>query len=115
MIEVRQGKRRSLYDPKVKFLTLMPQSDGTKVGRAKKRQVARRLVAVQATRVAIAGVMKDFLAKMGRQAAMEGFVPGAVVFFLEVKPELLAANIPKHILTPYFVVTTVEEWAANNT
>ena len=46
---------------------------------------------------------------------MEGFVPGAAVFFVEVTPDLLAANIPKHTLTPYFAVVTVEEWAPNNT
>ena len=38
VIEVRQGKMRSLSDPKVKFLKLMPQSNGTKVRCAKKRQ-----------------------------------------------------------------------------
>ena len=46
---------------------------------------------------------------------MKGFVLGAAVFFLETTPDLLATNIPKHTLTPYFVVITVEEWAANST
>ena len=55
----------------------MPRSDGTKVRRAKKRRVPQGLVAVQAKRKSIAGVMKE------RQAAMEGYVPGAVVFFCE--------------------------------
>ena len=46
---------------------------------------------------------------------MEGFVPGASVFFVEATLEPLAANIPKHSLTPYFAALTVEEWAANST
>ena len=61
-------------------------------------------------------MMKDFQAKGERQAAMEGFfVPGAAVFFVEATPELPSTNIPKHSLTPYFVVMVVEEWAANST
>ena len=49
------------------------------------------------------------------QAAMEGFVPGTLVFFVEATPpQLVAHNIPKHTLTPYFAVMTIEEWAANS-
>ena len=54
-------------------------------------------------------MMRDFRAKRERQVAIEGFVPGAAVFFVEATPELLAANIPKRTLTPYFAVMTVEE------
>ena len=42
-------------------------------------------------------------------------MPGAAIFFVEATPEMLAANIPKHTLTPFFVVMTVDEWAANST
>ena len=41
-------------------------------------------------------------------------MPGAAVFSVEATPDLLATNIPKHMLTPYFAVMTVEEWAANS-
>ena len=113
-IEVRQGRMRSLSDPNVKFLKLMPHSDGTKVCRAKKQQVPQGLVAVQAKKESIAAVMKDFQAKGERQTAVEGFVPSAAVFFVEATPDLVAANIPKHTLTPYFAVMTVEEWAGSS-
>ena len=63
---------------------------------------------MQAKKESIATVMKDFQVKGERQAAMEGFVP-------EATPNLLATNIPKHTLTPYFAVMTVEEWAVNIT
>ena len=46
MIEVRQGRLRGLSAPKVKFLKLMPRSDGTKVRRAQKGQFPQGLVAV---------------------------------------------------------------------
>ena len=46
---------------------------------------------------------------------MEGFVPGAVDFFLETTPDLLATNIPKHTATLYFAMMSLEEWAANST
>ena len=105
---------RSMSDPKMKILKLMPQNDGTKVRRAKKQHVPHGLVAVQAKKESIAAVMTDFHAKGERQAAMEGFVPGAAVFFVEATPDLLAANNPKHTLTPYFALMNVEEWAANN-
>ena len=114
VIEVRQGRMRSLSDPKLKILKLMPQSDGT-FRRVKKRQVPQGLVAVEAKKESIAAVMKDFQAKGERPAAMEGFVPGAAVFFVEATPDLMATNIPKHMLTPYFAIMTVEEWAANST
>ena len=45
--EVRQARIRNVSHPKVKFLKMMPQSDGTKVRRAKKRQIPQGLVAVQ--------------------------------------------------------------------
>ena len=45
---------------------------------------------------------------------MDGFVPSAAVFFVEATAELLAAIIPEHTLTPYFVVIIVEEWATNH-
>ena len=92
----------------------MPQSDGTKVRRAKKRHIPLGLVAVQAKKEFIANVMKDFQAKGEWQAAMEGFVPGAAVFFVEATPEFLSTNIPKHSLAPYCFVMAVEEWAANS-
>ena len=106
---------RNLSHPKVKSLKLMPQSDGTKVCRAKKRQVPQGLMAVQDKKESIAAVMKDFQPKGERQAVMEGFVPSAAVFFVEATPDLLATNIPKHTLTPYVAVMIVKEWAANNT
>ena len=49
-----------LSDLKAKFVKLMPQSDGTKVRRAKKRRVPQGLVAVQAKKESIASVMRDF-------------------------------------------------------
>ena len=44
----------------MKFLKLVPQSNGTKVRRAKKRQVPQGVVAVQAKKESIATVVKDF-------------------------------------------------------
>ena len=115
VIEIRQSRMRCLSDPKVKFVKLMPQSDGIKVQHTKKRQVLQGLVVVQAKKVSIASVMRDFQAKGKRQSAMEGFVLGAAIFFVEATPEMLATNILKHMLTPYFAVMTVEEWVANST
>ena len=46
IVEVRHCRMRGLPNPKMKFLKLMPQSDGTKVCHAKKRQIPPRLVAV---------------------------------------------------------------------
>ena len=119
VVEVRRCTLRGVTDPKMKFLTLMPRSDGTKVRRAKKQQIHAKkqqiplgLVAVQAKKDSIVTVMKDFQAEGEWQAAMEGFVPGAAMFFVEATPELLKTNIPKHSLTPYFSVMAVEEWAA---
>ena len=70
---------------------------------------------VEGKKESIAGVMKDFQVKGERQVEMEGFVPWATVLFVEATPELFAANIPRHTLTPYFAIQTVEEWAANST
>ena len=70
---------------------------------------------VRAKKDFIANVMRDFQAKGERQATMEGFVLGAIVFFVEAMPELLSTNIPEHSLTPYFFVMAVEGWAANST
>ena len=115
VVEVPQCKMRGLTDQKVKFLKLMPQSDGTKVRRVKERQIPPGLVAVQAKKEFIANVMKDFQAKGEPQAAMEGFVPGVAVLFVEATSELLSTNIPNHSLMPYFSATVVEEWAASST
>ena len=104
-----------LSDPKVKFLKLMPQSDATKVRRAKRRQVPQGLIAVQAKKDSTAQVMRDFAAKGEQQTTMEGFVPGASVFFVEARADPLSQVIPKHTLTPYFAVMCVEEWSANST
>ena len=56
-------------------------------------------------------VMKGFQAKGEQQAAMEGFVPGAAVFFVEATPEVPPTNNLKHSLTPYFSVMVVQDWA----
>ena len=115
VIEVRQGRMRSLSDPKVKFLKLLPESDGTKVRRARKRKIPQGLVAVQAKQASIAGGDEGFPGQGGEAASDGGLRPGGGGFLCGGDAGTPRGNIPKHSLSPYFDVMTVEEWAAEST
>ena len=99
VVDLRRAKICTMNDPKVKFLKLMPQSNGTKVQHTKKRQVPHGLVAVKAKKGVIFAVMMDFKAKGERQSTIETFVPAASMFFVEATRDVLMAAIPKHTQT----------------